>query len=74
MHWRRGTARVSALDKAMQNGYNTLRYQRRPTTGRPQAGSRGNKIPLCMPFISDNVTAAIQRSIVQARGRLQNEL
>lgn len=49
------------------NGYPTRR-RHRTTTVRTNVGQRGrNRVPLCLPFISDNVSNAIKRCIMQAQ-------
>lgn len=61
-----------ASNIAMENGYVSPRYRRRVPASRRQNGPRDNRIPLCIPFISDKVTATIQKSIVRAQ--LQNDV
>ena len=61
----RTQSRQIALDIARLNGYDANHTRSRPhnTGGHIQ---RNNKIPLCLPFISDQVSAAVQRSIKRA--------
>lgn len=61
---------------AAENGYATpISRHRRPAElyRRPAENiSRQNRVPLCLPFISDKLTAAIQRCI--ARAQLQDDV
>ncbi|EYC41359.1 hypothetical protein Y032_0572g144 [Ancylostoma ceylanicum] len=61
-------SRKLATEIASNNGYLTSRYQPRP----PHAGTRSrtprlNKLPLCIPFFSDKVSAAFQQCIIRAQ-------
>ena len=61
-------ARKLAVEIASKNGYSTSRCQRRPSRAGIQSRTpRDNKIPLCIPFISDKVSAALQQCIVRAQ-------
>ena len=61
-----------ASEIASMNGYTVPHTQNRAHAN-PQRLSRSNRLlPLCIPFISDRVNAAIQRSIVRAQ--LQNDV
>ncbi|EYB88719.1 hypothetical protein Y032_0242g3412 [Ancylostoma ceylanicum] len=61
-------SRKLVMEIASNNGYLTSRYQPRP----PHAGTRSrtprlNKLPLCIPFFSDKVSAAFQQCIIRAQ-------
>ncbi|EYB99831.1 hypothetical protein Y032_0119g793 [Ancylostoma ceylanicum] len=57
-----------ALKIANSNGYTTSQYQRRPSRAGIQSRTpRNNKLPLCLPFFSDKVSAAFQQCITRAQ-------
>ena len=68
-------SRNLAIQIAQSNGYNvsqtfhSRRVRREPL---PTPSSRDSKIPLCMPFVSDGVSATIKQCIVRAQ--LQNDI
>ena len=61
----REQSRRLAQDIARENGYALLQW-RRPRHNTHSDVERNNKIPLCLPFISDEVSAVIRRSIERA--------
>ena len=61
----REQSRRLALNIARENGYALHTRQRRPR--RINSGDSSNKIPLCLPFISDQVSAEIRQSIIRAQ-------
>ncbi|EYB87792.1 hypothetical protein Y032_0257g404 [Ancylostoma ceylanicum] len=61
----RKESRKLASDIASANGYTVFPHRNKSRT--VNAGiSRQNKVPLCLPFISDKISAAVRRCIVQA--------
>ena len=70
----RQESKALATQIALSNGYNVspnrsvLRHRRNPTS----SPSSCSKIPLCIPFISDRVSVAINQCIVRAQ--LQNDV
>ena len=66
-------SRKLAREIAQSNGYSFPRKRSRRTR-RPivDQNSHSNKLPLCLPFISDKVSAAIKQCIVHAQ--LQNDV
>ncbi|EYC27722.1 hypothetical protein Y032_0008g148 [Ancylostoma ceylanicum] len=64
----RWESRSLALRIASSNGYSTLRYQHRPPRVANQSRTpRDKKLPLCIPFFSDKVSAAFQQCILRAQ-------
>ena len=61
-----------ALCIAAENGYAVPSHQRTSYAGQRRQTPRQGKLPLCIPFISDRVSAPINRSIVRAQ--LQNDV
>ncbi|EYC25395.1 hypothetical protein Y032_0012g1863 [Ancylostoma ceylanicum] len=59
-------SRKLASDIADANGYTVFQRHSRSHTVSSDI-SRQNKVPLCLPFISDNISAAVRRCIVQAQ-------
>ena len=49
------------------NGYSTQRRQSRRALRMEERNQSRSEIPLCLPFISDKVSVAIQRCVVQAQ-------
>ncbi|EYC21254.1 hypothetical protein Y032_0020g81 [Ancylostoma ceylanicum] len=61
-------SRRIALKIANSNGYTTTQYQRRPSRAGTQSRTpRNSKLPLCLPFFSDKVSAAFQQCITRAQ-------
>ncbi|EYC20774.1 hypothetical protein Y032_0021g415 [Ancylostoma ceylanicum] len=53
---------------ARSNGYSIPQYQRRPSrAGNQNRTPRDKKLPLCMPFFSDKISAAFRQCIVRAQ-------
>ncbi|EYC06420.1 hypothetical protein Y032_0076g1051 [Ancylostoma ceylanicum] len=67
----RQESRSLAHGIAVANGYEVLPRHSRSHVKSDRI-SRENKVSLCLPFISDSVSAAVQRCIVRAQ--LQNEV
>ena len=68
MHRRGGTTRIKFLASkvARENGY-AVRAYRGTSNANLRNVSRQGKLPLCLPFISDDISAEIRRSIVRAQ-------
>ncbi|EYC26999.1 hypothetical protein Y032_0009g466 [Ancylostoma ceylanicum] len=65
-------SRKLALEIANSNGYSMPRYRPRPAHAVQSRTPRMNKLPLCLPFFSDEVSAAFHQCIVRAQ--LQNDV